>query len=122
MGEQVNAELLNYVDPETGAILDSNAVGTVVADIASDLQAYYDDAQDLKAPPDLEEAHKAFIEAAGNRLEQWQGLAEQATEFESIEALGVATMKSPAFQEACVALERAVDDNGLRLDLDCGDL
>ncbi|MDH3753260.1 MAG: hypothetical protein OEU32_05240 [Acidimicrobiia bacterium] len=122
LGVQVNAELANHVDLETGRIVDSDAVGTVMADIASALRVYHDDLKDLNAPSEIEEAHDTFLAAAGARLEQWETAADQATELESVEDLDVATRKSPSFQAACVALERAVDESGLQLDLDCGDV
>ncbi len=67
----------------------------------------------------MADAHDAFVGVAASRLEQWETAADRASDLESLEDLIALTAKSPSFTERCEALEQAVADGGLQLDMDC---
>ena len=87
---------------------------TVVA-----LEDYFDELGRLEPPSEVADAHNAFVTVAAPRLEQWRSAANVAGEIESFEELATITLKNPDFTATCEALEQAVGDNGLQLDLDC---
>lgn len=119
LGVQVNTEIATAIDPETGEVIDVAALRGILGGVASTLNDSYEEVADIEPPPEVADAHDAFMEAAASRLEQWETAADRAAGFESVEELATATLKSPAFTEACMALEQAVADGGLQLDMDC---
>lgn len=107
------------IDPDTGSIVDTEAIASLLDDTVASLELYLDDLGDLERPSEVSEAHDAFVDEAETRLDQWICVADRAAEIRTFEELVVATLESPVFTEACVAVERSVADQGLVLDPDC---
>jgi hypothetical protein len=119
MGEQFAAVVEAAVDLETGAVVDVDALQGLLDDTAAALEGYFEELESLEAPSEVADAHDAFVTVAKQRVEQWVSAADRASEIESLDELVAATLKTPDFTGTCMALEQAVDDNGLRLDMDC---
>jgi len=118
-GEQFVTTAQSAVDPDTGAVVDFDVLQGLLDDTAVALERYFGELAGLEPPPEVEEAHVAFVTVATPRLEQWVSAANMAAEIESFEELATITLKPPEFTATCVALEQAVGDSGLVLDLDC---
>jgi hypothetical protein len=118
-GEQFVAVARSAVDPDTGAVVDAAVLQGLLDDTVVALDDYFDELGRLEPPSDVEEAHNAFVTVAAPRLEQWRSAADRAGEIESFEELATITLKNPEFTATCEALEQAVGNHGLVLDLDC---
>lgn len=118
-GEQFVAVAQSAVDPDTGAVVDAAALQRLLDDTATALEDYFEELESLEAPPEIEDAHNAFLAVARPRLEQWVGAADRASEIETFDELRTVTLKTPEFTGTCMGLEQAAGDSGLQLDLDC---
>jgi hypothetical protein len=118
-GEQFVAVARSAVDPDTGAVIDAGALQGLLDDTVVALEGYFDELGRLEPPSEVDEAHTAFVTVAAPRLDQWRSAADGAGEIESFEELATITLKNPDFTATCEALEQAVGDQGLVLDLDC---
>lgn len=118
-GEQFVLDLEAALDPETGAVVDGDVLQGMLDETAVALEVYFDELAQLDPPPGVAEAHDAFVAVAVPRLQQWQGAADRAAEIASREELATLVLKTSEFTETCMSLERAVDNAGSALDLDC---
>ena len=118
-GEQFVLDLDAALDPETGAVIDSDVLQRMLDETAAALQVYFNQLAQLDPPAEVAEAHDAFVAVAVPRLEQWQSAAGRAAEIASREELATLVLKTPEFTETCISLERAVENAGSALDLDC---
>ena len=115
----MDTEIATAVDPQTGEVIDRDALERILNDVVSTLNDTYEELVAIEPPSEVADAHNAIVEAAESRLRQWETAADQAAEFESVDELVTATDKSLAFRDACMTLEQAVADSGLQLDMDC---
>ncbi len=119
LGVRVIAGVEAVANLETGEIIDGEGLVSLLRDIASELNSAHARLMNLAPEPEIADAHNAFVDAAGDRLEQWERAADQASEIKTLEELVALTSKTPAFTAACENLENAVSTTGLLLDLDC---
>ncbi len=118
-GEQFVAAAQSAVDPDTGAVVDAAALQELLDNTVVALEDYFDELGKLEPPSEVAEAHTAFVAVAAPRLDQWRSAANRAGEIESFEELATITLKDPHFTATCEALEQAVGNQALVLDLDC---
>ncbi|MEE8346479.1 MAG: hypothetical protein V3S20_03925, partial [Dehalococcoidia bacterium] len=91
------------------------------------LQEFVGDLDDVNPPSEAEAAHEESVDAGGEMLEAFQELVDQVTQAESITELaeGFDDIELDAagdrFEQACVELQGIADDNGIDVDLNCGE-
>jgi hypothetical protein len=97
------------------------------SDLFSFVEPLQDDLRDIEPPKEVEEAHGALVDLAGEFSRAWSDISAEVRNAASEAELGAIlnddhfTEVGQRFEQGCVELQRIADDGGIDVDLKCSD-
>ena len=118
LGDDASADL----DPSASLEEQIEASRSFLSAFAASIATFLDDIRDIDPPAEVEDAHDAFVEAAGDFVESSEDLIGQLDDVASLADFGVVFAAFDELgdpEEACLDLQAIADENSIAVDLNC---